>query len=216
MMSRIARAVWWIVLSIMFFSFLLFSQSILNSINNIDKYIFVFPTFYEELYLGSFLILLGGIFGATKSRKKLSIDERYLSIIVFLCLFFIWSISYGYVTDEGIIYRSFYNLYETKRVPWEDVQSPVTITIDAGRKSFSYSCDLTLKENDEFETFDLFTFIIESKVKAKVPDLIKTLKKHNIELNIIETNSAKSQLANKSARVKDSDFIEELKSLSMN
>jgi hypothetical protein len=180
---------------------------LLNSINNISEYIYVFPTFDRKFILGYLAIL--GVYGAGISTRK-----RFLAITIVLCQFFVWSISYGYITEEGIIYRCAHNLYVTKTISWENVQSPVTITIDGNRRSFSYTCDLTLKENDNYVNFDLFGFIIESEVKAKVPDLIKVLKKHNVEINIVETDSAKSRLKNND--VEDIDFIQELESLSMN
>jgi hypothetical protein len=150
---------------------------LLNSINNISEYIYVFPTFDREFILGCLSIL--GVYGSGISTKK-----RFLAVIIFLCQFFVWSISYGYITDEEITYRCAHNLYVTKTVSWENVQSPVTITIDGNRSSFTYTCDLTLKEDDNYVKFDLFGFIIESEVKGKVPDLIKVLKKHNVKINI--------------------------------
>lgn len=166
--------------------------SVLDYMNQGDSYVFVFPT-YNRLFWGlSYLflltVLIDGVGGKWKGKGRVvvvAMTVLVLSILVF---------SYGKITEDELVYRSVETLFVEKHIRLRELDGPVTIAIDTARTSYSCDCELTVRDNERAETLNLFTFVFSPKVEGRVAELIRTLKKQNVQINIIETERAHKRL----------------------
>ncbi|MBP2653725.1 MAG: hypothetical protein H6Q73_1294 [Firmicutes bacterium] len=179
---------------------------LLEFLNNSYKYILVFPTFTKTFYLLTQLILLIVVVG----KYRRNIDGIVYLILFTLCQVFFWSFGYGHITDKEISYRSARNLFVTKVVSLDSIQSPAIITINAYRGRYSYSCKVVIKEENGEENLDLFGIVNDQVLKAKAPVLIKEFNKRGIKVEVVETDEAKKSRRN----AEENNFINELHTLS--